>query len=200
MPARSGATGPECAVPAPGSWRSCGATCPPASRTGSRGGCRCGRRHACTASGRFRPQVPRRGSWGNGRGAASRGCSWPVSGGARGVVVHWGVRSSYAADATPRSTPPRRQEKSAPVSRRAPCSIRQGGGAALRRDPSARGRRLVLLRLRRLAQFLAQDLADVALRQLVAELDVARLLVAGQRLAAVGLDVLGGQGWVLLDH
>src|SRR5690606_37546954 len=50
------------------------------------------------------------------------------------------------------------------------------------------------------AQFAAQDLADVGLGQFLAELDMPGLLVAGQVLAGVGLDLLGGQAFVLLDH
>src|SRR5690606_29263087 len=97
------------------------------------------------------------------------------------------VRCSYAGDPTPRScNRPEPKGKGAPVARRAfrPVVLARGcfpGGRA----GSVRGRRLVGLRRRRVTQFLAQDLADVALGQLVAELDLARLLVAGQRLAAV---------------
>src|SRR5690606_29418605 len=55
------------------------------------------------------------------------------------------------------------------------------------------------------AQLAAQDLADVGLGQLVAELHHVRPLVAGELLARVGLDLLGGEVGVLahdhdLDH
>src|SRR3546814_11147555 len=48
------------------------------------------------------------------------------------------------------------------------------------------------------AQFAAQDLAHVALGQFVAEFHVARLLVAGEVLARVRLDLLGRQRRLLL--
>src|SRR4029077_1463639 len=50
------------------------------------------------------------------------------------------------------------------------------------------------------AQLAPQDLADVGLRQVLAEFDFARTLVAGQMLAAMPQDVLDRQRLVLLHH
>src|SRR5437667_4745697 len=52
--------------------------------------------------------------------------------------------------------------------------------------------------LRLVAQFATQDLADVGLRQFLAELDVSRHLIAGEVDAAVLQDVVGRQCFVLL--
>src|SRR5690606_939472 len=159
-----------------------------ASRSGSRDARRCARRHACKASGHCRPPGPRREWWGIRRRAASRWWSWPVL---RVGVVDDGRRRPYAPILP--APPPRRprpgKRKGAPPGG-APGAVRDGRGPP-GLPASVRGRGFRLAGRGLVAQFLAQDLADVALRQLVAELDVARLLVPGQGLAAVGLDVLG---------
>src|SRR5690606_23700949 len=49
-------------------------------------------------------------------------------------------------------------------------------------------------------EFAAQDRAGVGLGQFAAELDPVRALVAGQLLARVGLDLLGGQRGILAHH
>src|SRR5262245_3427308 len=59
--------------------------------------------------------------------------------------------------------------------------------------------RLRRLALHFVAELAPQDLAHVGLRQLLAEFDVARALVAGQMLAAVADHVLDRQCLVLLD-
>src|SRR5690554_3729309 len=58
---------------------------------------------------------------------------------------------------------------------------------------SGSGRRVV-------PQLPPQDLADIGLGQFLSELDHLGLLVAGEVLAGMGLDLLSGEGWILLDH
>src|SRR6185312_51128 len=53
---------------------------------------------------------------------------------------------------------------------------------------------------RLVAQLAAEDLADIRLRQLGAELDIARHLVARQPLAAEAQQVLGGERGIALDR
>ena len=78
---------------------------------------------------------------------------------------------------------------------------RHGGLAGVSRRGVAAGGGQVS-RLGSVAQLAAQDLADVGLRQFGAELDVAcGMLVAGEVVAAVRLDLFGGERRVLLhDH
>ena len=56
------------------------------------------------------------------------------------------------------------------------------------------------LACRTVTQFAAQDLADVALWQVLAELDLPRHLVASQIGAAVRDQLLGSQRLIFLDH
>src|SRR6478672_420122 len=90
----------------------------------------------------------------------------------------------------------RRYQRSGPASRQN-ARISAGVTEASTIDEGARaasGRGLLLV-----AQFAAQDLADIGLGQIVPELDLLGDLVGGQLRAAVLDDFLGGEARVLLD-
>src|SRR6185369_2837535 len=80
-----------------------------------------------------------------------------------------------------------------------PCWLTSAGIGTTRSTGSRLGNTLDEFLARDLAQLAPEDLADVRLRQLVAEHHVARALVAGQVLAAVLHDVAGGERGILLD-
>src|SRR5712671_268356 len=95
--------------------------------------------------------------------------------------------------AEPRRTPLCRSS-SMPATRNSKATISRITSPALVNIATSSGRFLLV------AQGAAQDLADVGLGQVGAELDVFRPLVAGELLPAMLQDVLLGQIRVLLHH
>src|ERR1700722_1715412 len=92
-----------------------------------------------------------------------------------------------------KQAPPQRRAPDAPISLCTYCHapFAPGMRAELNLSPLSRGR---------LMQFLAQDLADVALRQGVAELDMPRDLVAGEVFSGVGANLRFGQLRIATHH